>query len=294
MQTVSSLSIIAVLALITGLLFLILFLMYSVKRDYRKLVNLLNKTEETKQIEQIPTSEETEEKPQTTQTEETEEKQPEQITENGNKELPDQTQILVKEGDESKSTTDGSRQFFSQKHFSSSKEGLRHIVENGSKWLDEINALEIEDDTRIAMYSFVKTLIDLAKKLQQDEDFMDQVFKRYSEFIQNPGSLRVRDKKEDEALFLKNSLELSVLFRDLIRRHHLPEQYQPGKPQNINFEMLAQALTPSQISAEQHNRQYDGSDIPSNLLAYSLICNKHGIKDLNVFIAGDKIQKNIR
>ena len=185
--------------------------------------------------------------------------------------------------------------YFARKQVSASKEGIRFIVENGRQWLDELNTLKIEnEDNRISLYLLMNTLVEMAKLLRQNEDFLEDVFQRYASFIRNPGGLHVRDNKSDKLLFLKNSLEMSVLFRDFIRRRNEPEQFQPGKQQNINFEMIASGITPAQINAPQHNRRFDGSDIPSNLLAYSLICNMYGIDELNVFISGDKIQKNIR
>ena len=186
-------------------------------------------------------------------------------------------------------------QFFAQKQISFSRESLQLIFEKGDQWIEELDALPIKNnDNKITFILLLKTLMALVKVRRRDTSFVERVFKRYEEFIKNPGKLNVRDKKEDEILFLKNSIELSVLFRDFIKRHKEPEIFQPGKPQNINFEMIRQDLLPSQILAKQNNIQFDGSDIPSSLLAYSLICNMHNIEELDVFISGDKIQKNIR
>ena len=316
----SSLAFILILAFITGLLFLILFILFSQSREQKKLVSIiqnLSAEAEKKKQETLPDNGgKTENFP-----------EPGGETVEGVdmpvlggetvkwKDMPALLKQAIKENDElvfenielhkhlqslreelnAAGDTELFMRFLTQNKLSSTKEGVLFIAENGNQWLDEMNALQLKnDDTKISFYLFMKTLVDMAKKLMQDETFMDDVFSRYGSFIQNPGGLHVRDNKNDGIKFLKNSLELSVLFRDLIRRHNEPELFLPGKPQNINFEMLASGISPSQIDAPQNNCQYDGSDIPSNLLAYSLVCNMNGLGDLNVFISGDKIQKNIR
>ena len=185
--------------------------------------------------------------------------------------------------------------FFTEKQLSPSKETIRLIAEKGNQWIHEFNTMNIKDnDSKVSFYLVLKTLIDMAKTLKEQDVFMSHVFKRYSSFIQSPGKLNVRDNKEDEILFLKYSLELSVLFRDFIRRIYNPEHFQQGNPQNMNFEMITKDLKPSQMASGYSFRQYDGSNIPSNLLAYSILCNKYQITDFEVFISGDTIQKNIQ
>ena len=287
----SFLAIVLILSLITGILFFILFLLFSQRKQQKKLTTLIEQL--TAEAEHQSKAEPEEDKPDVQTNDERI-----KALETDNHELNEQLSALRKELERyEKTSTDAEAlvRYFAGKQVSVSKEGIRCIVENGRLWLEEINALPIEnEDNRISLYMLMNTLVDMAKMLMLHEDFLEDVFRQYTAFIQNPGGLRVRDNKHDEMMFLKNSLELSVLFRDYIRRHNEPEQFQAGKSLNINFEMIASGMSPSQIDAPQHNRRFDGSDIPSNLLVYSLICNMYGIDDLNVFISGDKIQKNIR
>jgi len=312
----SSLAIIIILALVTGLLFLILFLLFSQNSEQKKIVLFIqklstedfNKNQKETNGDKVKPYEQTDsdrtdigEKPVSLND------MPELLRQalkekaelvHEKKEMQAKIQSLRSDLERNESTDNDAGQFvslFAQKQITLSKEGISHIVENGDQWLEEINALKIKNnDNQITFYVLMKTLVDMAKKMKREDDFINTVFNRYRSFIQNPGGLQVKDKKEDEILFLKISLELSILFRDLIRRILEPEQFQTGKPQNINFEMMMNGLLPSQITTPQYNRQFDGSNIPSNLLAYSLICNMNGIDDLNVFVSGDKIQKNIR
>ncbi|MDR3217996.1 MAG: hypothetical protein LBU22_03305 [Dysgonamonadaceae bacterium] len=203
----------------------------------------------------------------------------------------------IKQEGKPKNTTEDENliiRFFVQKHISVSAEDFARISKSGNQWLEEYNNLPIVNkDIKLSFYLLLKGIIEQTKRFNQDKQFLNKVFERYESFIQNPGRLNVKDEK-DRLLFLKNSLELSVIFRDYIRNRRENNLIQTGNAGHDNFEMMNNGLHVQQMSAEQNNQQFDGRNIPSNLLSYSLFCLHYGITDLDVLISENKIQYQIK